>query len=516
MIRDLVAGAPTSNDRADVCIVGAGAAGIVLAVELARHGKRVLVLEGGGPEVEEDSQEPYRSEIAGLNHNGIHVGRFRSSGGSTTRWGGQIQELDELDFEKRSWIPRSGWPIPKHILAPFYARAIELEGLGQATLEDGAVWRELGIATPKFKDFEMFFSRWCPETNFARLHQRALSENPLITVWLHANAVAPLVEGYRFRALRCRTITGIEHSFTADQFVWCMGGIESSRFFLQPELAGMPWQRNGLLGRHFQDHIICTGAQLELKKKRSFHTAFDNIFSRGFKYQPKLRLAPSRQQQHGTLNVAALIFFHSDSDEVAGQLKATAKKFLRGRLGETSRKELVSLLSNAPLLARQSWRYAVDHRAYIPPDVRIGLGIHCEQDPQGASSIKLAGTRDSLGMLRTLIDWQVSDLEIGSIRTLVEIASESFRGVAHVLPDPDLFSASHLFRTKCGDNYHHMGGMRMAASALDGIVDLNLKLHGMDNGYVCSGAVFPTSGFSNPTHTVLALAVRLAEHVGRQ
>ena len=509
-------GAPVSADRADVCIVGAGAAGILLGVELARLGKRVILLEGGGPDVEEDSQDPYRSELSGLNHNGIHIGRFRSSGGTTTRWGGQILELDELDFEKRSWIAGSGWPLEKKVLAPFYARAIELEGLGRATLEDNAVWQEIGLEAPQFTNFETFFSRWCPETNFARLHGKTLAESRLISVWLHANAVGPVMEGDRIRGIRCKTLTGVEHTFQADQYVWCMGGIESSRFFLQPELAGMPWHRSGLLGRYFQDHTISSAARLELIDEAGFHGVFDNIFSRGYKYQPKIRLVRELQERHGTLNVASMIFFLGDTDAVGAELKSTAKKLLRGRAGEVSGAEFARLVRHAPLLARQSWRYAVAHRAYVPKGARIELGVHCEQPPEGASSITLAEDRDGLGMLRTRLEWHVSDLEVASIRTCVEVASESLKGIARVIPDSDLMERPDLFKAKCGDGYHHMGGMRMAVSPDQGVVDLDLKLHGIENGFICSAAVFPTSGFSNPTHTVLALSVRLAEHLSRQ
>jgi glycine/D-amino acid oxidase-like deaminating enzyme len=237
-----------STRRAEVCIVGAGAAGIVLAVELARHGKRVVLLEGGGPDVEEASQEPYQSEIAGLRHNGIHEGRFRSLGGSTTRWGGQILELDALDFEERPWIEGSGWPIAKHELAAYYARATELEGLAKVTLEDSAVWREAGLTVPEYAGMEPFFTRWCPETNFARLHRASLADDPRVTVWLHANAISPVWEGPRIRGIRARTLGGMERTFEADTFIWAMGGIECSRFFLQPELAQLPWSRRGLVG----------------------------------------------------------------------------------------------------------------------------------------------------------------------------------------------------------------------------------------------------------------------------
>ena len=513
VIRDLIDGAPPRSEKADVCIVGAGAAGICLAVELNRLGKRVLLLEGGGPEIESESQDPYRSEIVGLPHMGIHNGRFRSHGGSTAKWGGQILELDDIDFEKRDWIPGSGWPLKKEELSPYYDRAIRIEGLQQSTLDDAAVWKEIGLAQPEIANLETFLSRWCPETNFARLHRRVLAESPTLEVWLHANAVAPVVEGTRIRGIRVKTLSGVDHIFAADHFAWCMGGIESSRFFLQPEQVGMPWQQNGLLGKNFQDHLMVPSARLELKDVRCFHRLFDNIFSRGYKYQPKIRLSKRLQKKHKTLNVASKIMFASDAEGVGGEIKATAKKLLRGRLAATSKEELLRLARHSPLLARQSWHYAVKHRGYIESHEDIMLGVHCEQDPESKSSITLSGERDRMGMLRARLDWRVSDREIRTVKTFVEYAAASLQQVARVVPDPDLMCQPDRFRQRCDDGFHHMGGMRMSTSRQNGLVDLDLKLHGMDNGYVCSGAVFPCSGFSNPTHTVIALAVRLADHL---
>jgi hypothetical protein len=135
----------------------------VLAVELARQGKRVLLLEGGGPGIEEDSQDPYKSEIAGLNRNGIHVGRFRASGGSTTRWGGQILELDEWDFEDVLGSPAVAGRFPSRISLLFSRVLSSWKALGQSAFDDDAVWREIGLTPPQFREFESFFSRWCPD-----------------------------------------------------------------------------------------------------------------------------------------------------------------------------------------------------------------------------------------------------------------------------------------------------------------------------------------------------------------
>ena len=430
----------------------------------------MLLLEGGGADVEEASQEPYQSETTGARHTGIHVGRFRAHGGSTQRWGGQILELDEEDFAAREWIPGSGWPFPKSELTPHYARAIELEGLSQSTLDDDAVWREIGMETPSFAGLKPFFSRWCPEPSFARLHRETLESHAGLTVWLHANVVDATWEGDRFRRVRCKTLSGIEAAFSADEFVFCLGGIESSRFFLQPRESRGPWHESGLLGCYFQDHIACAGAKVEPINRKAMHATFDNVFSRGYKYHPKFRLRPEEQAAAGTLNVAATVAFLGESDQVLDQLKVTAKRVLRGRWRESKAADLVYAARHAPLLARQVYRYGVQHRAYNPPDSAIELLVHCEQEPESQSRITLADSRDSLGMLRTRLDWQVSERELRTIRTFVEVAARSLSAVARLVPDPDLMALDQRFIERCGDGYHHMGGMRMASSPREGLV----------------------------------------------
>jgi len=514
VIRDLLQSQPEKSAAADICIVGAGAAGIVLAVDLARRGKTVLLLEGGGSEIEAASQDTYRSELTGLSHRGIHTGRFRAHGGTTTRWGGQVLELDQENFERRPWIAESGWPFPKSELTRFYERALEYEGLANVTRKDEDVWREIRVTPPAFSGFEAYFSRWCPEPNFARLYRKAIEDDPRITLWLHANAIEPLLEGEAMRGLRCRTLSGVDAKFSASQFIFCLGGIESSRFFLQPREGGHPWNRSGLLGKHFQDHIDCDAGAVELKDPKTFHRIFDNVFSRGFKYQPKLRLSPAEQESRGTLNVAGTMAFASDGDEAAEHFKSTAKHLLRGRVSEAGAGDLAFTGRHLPLVLRQVYRYKLQKRAYNPPGSRITLRVHCEQEPTSKSSITLCGERDPLGLLRTSLDWRISDRELDTIQQYVQMAAKSLAGVVRTAPDADLLASSADFLSRCDDSNHHMGGMRMSSSPEDGVVDPNLRLHGIRNAYVCSSAVFPTSGFSNPTHTVLALALRLAEHLG--
>jgi choline dehydrogenase-like flavoprotein len=319
--------------------------------------------------------------------------------------------------------------------------------------------------------------------------------------------------GERAAGVRCRTLSGVEAVFEADRYVFCMGTIESSRFFLQPREGALPWNRSGLLGKNYQDHIDSNAATVVPHSPERFHAIFDNVFYRGFKYHPKLRLDHGVQERLQTLNVGATMIFQSDIDETLGRIKVTVKHLLRGQFGELKASEVASVFGNLPLLARQTWRYGVEHRAYNPPNARIMLRVHCEQEPLNASTITLADSRDALGMLRTRLDWRISETELATVRKYTEVAKTSLAGLAEIVPDADLMSGSRDYLARCDDSYHQMGGMKMAESETEGVVDPNLRLHGTKNVYACSCAVFPTSGYSNPTHTLLALTMRLAEHL---
>jgi choline dehydrogenase-like flavoprotein len=205
----------------------------------------------------------------------------------------------------------------------------------------------------------------------------------------------------------------------------------------------------------------------------------------------------------------------SDVDEALADVKSTAKQLLRGRLGELNGGQMANLLRHAPLVARQALRYALEHRSYHLPGAEIRLRVHCEQEPLSSSRITLSTERDSLNHVRASLEWRVSELELRTIQLFVETARGSLASLAEVVPHPDLADADR-FRAQCQDGYHHMGGMRMDASPRRGVVTPDLQLHNTENVFVCSGAVFPTSGFSNPTHTLLALAMRLAAHVSAQ
>jgi len=499
--------------HSDVCLLGAGAAGIALAVQMASAGFRVTVLEGGGRFLEGRSQDIYRSENAGLPHAGVNTGRFRTLGGSTTEWGGQMLELDEEDFRSREWVPGSGWPFPKSALRAEYARALDFAGLRRAESDDQAIWAALRKQPPDLSpELYMAFSRWCPERDFAKLHWPMLSASRKIAVFCHANATGFVLNEGRtaILATRISSFSNRRATVKADYFVLCMGGIESTRFLLQPAMNGLlPWQTNGIVGRYFQDHVCCNGIRLRSLRTQPAHKWFGHVSSQGFTYHNKVRLAAAQQAAHRTLNVTGTINLFTKQNEKRDLAFQALRRAWKGG-SEISFADSIRTALYLPSIVRAGLSRRL--RKEPPPWKKIMLSVHTEQSPLSSSTITLSGERDELGMLRTQLDWRISDAEIHTIRTYVKICESVFRRHAFASLDvpAGFYEDDHELRRMCVDSNHHMGSTRMSISAEHGVVNPDLRLHGIANGYVCSSSVFPSSGFSNPTHTLLALAMRLS------
>lgn len=500
--------------HSDVCIIGAGAAGILLATQIAAAGGTVTLLEGGGLRHEPRSQEIYRSKVTGHPHAGIHGGRYRTFGGTTTEWGGQILELDEADFEPRDWVAGSGWPIRKSELTSFYERALGFEGLRRVERDNAAVWADLGLARIEpGAEFSMLYSRWCPERNFAALHERALTATRRLSVYTHANVVGFELNAAKsaITAVKVKGFGGRKARVTAGQFVVCMGGIESTRMLLQEQEQGIaPWQANGLLGRHYQDHIGLNGIRVTNVGPQPPYRYFGYVVSKGFRYHNKIQLKHARQAEMRTLNVACTIGpvlkENPGRDRTMNALRRMVRQGERPSAGDALRMSWHVPGIAAHLLSQR-------YRGEGPEWKSMALAVHCEQEPLTASAISLSDERDELGLRRTQLKWEISDQEIYTLRSYVKVAAEAFarEGLAKVEIPPGFLDDDGIVRAMCGDSNHHMGGTRMSTEASGGIVDTDLKLHSIANGYVCSASVFPCSGFSNPTHTVLALAMRLAD-----
>ncbi|MCY7305787.1 MAG: GMC family oxidoreductase, partial [Rhodoferax sp.] len=160
-------------------------------------------------------------------------------------------------------------------------------------------------------------------------------------------------------------------------------------------------------------------------------------------------------------------------------------------------------------------RYFRDRRSFKPQDAEVALAFNCEQLPCARSHIDLSDQVDALGMRRLRVDWQIDGSELRAMRALGQRVKRQFekQGLAEISLDPRLMDGDPSFLASVHDAIHHMGTTRMSTDPAHGFVDPNLKVHGTGNLYVAGAAVFPSTGFANPTFTAIALALRLAVHL---
>ena len=183
-------------------------------------------------------------------------------------------------------------------------------------------------------------------------------------------------------------------------------------------------RENGWLGRHVQSHIDYNSARLVDVDRKRMEQVFPNVYLKGRKYQPKLRVTAERQQEDETLNIAGAISFISlgSVERDVRQMKSAARNLLRGNWSAIGVRDTLPALRRLPILMQLAYSFYVSHRAYWPQDVTYWLRVHCEQEPLSASRITLAPERDAMGMFRSRIDWQVSPLEWKTIQRFTQMA----------------------------------------------------------------------------------------------
>jgi len=513
-LRDLSGEDPQS---ADTLIVGSGAVGLTMAIELARMGRRVTVLEAGGERLEEQSQDFFKAALwRSRQLPGLHLGRFRVLGGTTNFWGGRLLRFDPIVFEQRPWVADVGWPIGRHELDAYYERAYELLRMGHH-LTDAAVWKRLNIVPPASGDeLEIFFSAWTPEPNFALLFGDEIKSSANLCVVVNAPVVALDLDqaGGRVTGAFVRTAAGALRHFAAQHVILANGTIEIARLLKCPLADGRqaPWASNPWLGRGFTDHLDCFGGHVVPVDKKRFHDLFDNAYLDGIKYMPKLKLSEQAQRNRHLFDAMAQFVFNSNIREHIGHAKLLVRSLLRGRLEARLVPDLIASVRVAlPMIVR----YLRYRRMYNVADQGIHLRLISEQIPLVQSAIHLSDRRDSLGMPIVEMDWQVDGREIETLATLGSLVAQYLETnqLATVRLDPALVARDRSFFTKSDDSFHHMGMARMASNSAEGVVDPDLKVFGTHNLYAVGAAVYPTTGSANPTFTAIALGLRLAKAI---
>ncbi|HEY0798871.1 MAG TPA: GMC family oxidoreductase, partial [Candidatus Baltobacteraceae bacterium] len=502
--------------EADLCIVGSGPAGIALAAEFLDSPLRVLLCESGGPQLDAANDELSDGEIVGHPSQGLREGRARAFGGTSRLWAGQCIELDDIDFEDRPWVPYSGWPITKTVLAPYYQRAEHVFGL-RDELYDKRIWQSFGVPTPELdaRQVGVKFTIFAPIVNLGPHVRRRFEASRNVRTLLHATVTKLRTEEGTsiVRQALLRSFAGNSATVRARAFAVCCGGIETARLLLlsnDQERGGLG-NRRGLVGRFLQDHPNGYTAEVTTADPKRLQDTFNLFYRDRKKYFAKLPLSADVQRKTGALNCTAHLVYDYPDDSGIGAARALVRALRKRKAAPPG---TLRRLSSAPAAV---WSTATRRylRGFSPTGTptAIRLKCHMEQAPNPDSRVLLSDRRDRFNQPRVQLDWRLNELELHTARVLTEcIASEFARlGLGTVNPAPWLRSdhwSDELF-----DAYHHIGTTRMSLTPEDGVVDTDLRVHDLQGLFVASSAVFPTSGYANPTLSIVALALRLADHL---
>ncbi len=474
--------------EADVVIAGAGAAGITIARELARTDKRVVLLESGDFEYERDTQDLYAGTVSGSPYD-LESSRLRFFGGTTNHWGGWVRPLDPEDFEGRSWIPGTGWPIERRELDPYYERAYPITSQLDDRSFDWEDWvgdPEVGVA-PLVDSPELTGAIYrISPVRFNDAYRPDIEVADNVTAYLGANLVGIALDAAdRVAAFEVATLEGNRFEVIGSQYVLALGGIENARMLLQTDTSeGTPLgNHSDLLGRTFMDHIEANVGTVVLADQLSEAYMGGNF--------GLFRAAVTPTVEAGErLGLGGVAFVIEEGPRWADP--ADVPEGMDELPSEVVGDVLGSLEPGEP----STW---VVH-------------MRAEPEPNPESRVTLNDEVDALGVRTVDVHRVLTDADHQRIRAAVDLLANELgaAGVGWMRIDaPGLgVDDSSLFY-----GFHHMGTTRMSETPADGVVDPDGRVHGTDNLWIAGSSVFPSVGYANPTLTIVALALRTADRL---
>ncbi|MEC4880693.1 MAG: GMC family oxidoreductase [Scytonema sp. PMC 1070.18] len=513
----------------DICLVGAGAAGIDISRFFNGTDNSVLLVESGDIKYKPEVQKLYKMKCIGKN---IRDGgykltddlaqfkgecRIRMFGGTTNIWSGKWKMLDPVDFAKKNWVPFSGWPICYDELLPYYQEIAQEYSIPDAIKyllekQETEIKQSLLGKTQDIK-----YTIHCteePPTNFGKAFYRELEESSNVTVLFNANAYELILsdEHNRIEQLTLKSLDGKEYSVIAKVFILTCGGLENARLLLasNKQMTTGIGNSKDLVGRFYMDHpkgrlgIIKPLSSYLLPKYFHLEPKLGKSFTVGFS------LAPAKQQQCKTFNHN--LYLEPVYDNKIRLFFAILDK-LKTAFNQRNYYQLMK--AGKEFIIKFSIFYKIVIKIMLGKPINevihYEIAHYLEQSPNYESRLFLGEEVDTLGMRKITIDWRLSSLDQEYFFNFLDEIKKVFSEIkfGEMMIDEEKFKNLNFVK----DASHHMGTTRMGSTPDDGVVDFNCKVFGIDNLYIAGSSVFPTGGNANPTYTILALSRRLCHHL---
>lgn len=514
----------TAPAEYDLCIVGAGPAGISIALALASSPIRICLLDAGGLKYDQASQELMTGEVANDQYPPLRGTRLAALGGTTGVWAGWCRPLEPFDFGTPDAPPEHVWPVGRDELQRYYQKAHEVCGLGPCEY-DVQYWRQVFGDCGVITDLDEFSNAifHVRRQRFARCYKEQLQQSEKIDLILHAPVMKLNLDdtGCRVTSIGVSASQGTTTEIRARQFILAAGGIENARLLLLSgrSASEVPGNRHGLVGRYFSDHPFIDPGSMVLHKgpgRVDFYLPKADPSASGESSVRGVFVPRRAVLEHNNIANAAL-FFHPRYENHDAFLTEEVKSLLRWWAKLRHRAIPGDHWSDARRAVRAPRRIveAVVRKAFVRngPATRWRLRGMFDCEARYENRVCLSDVRDRLGRRKARIEWQLSDNDIHKMRRVIELFDKALRrsDIAHIeLTIPDELDA---WRSAAEAGRHHIGATRMHADPRHGVVDQHCRVYGTENLYVAGSSVFTTPGYANPTLTIVALALRLADQI---
>lgn len=467
----------------DVCVCGSGPAGITLALKLAEKGKTVALLEGGGENYSQESQDIYSAKSIGLKA-WVNLMRQRFFGGTSNHWLGRCRPFDKSDFEYAPPTGVPGWPIGIDELDPFVDEAMTILDLDKekgftpfhANSKDGNFTADIGL--------------FSAPTRFKSKYGKIISESKNIELFVNANLVdIKLTDSENsVSEIEIKNFKGGSAKFKASKYVLAMGAVENARLLLNSDS-----QAQAGIGNH-SDYV-----------------------GRCFMEHPHLSLGEYVKKNNESLSDTHYDFEFYTSDQIVKNEGVNKANFTFQKIAEiTSYGRTAKIKSFFKAL---SCDWGIEEKVQFISHFKCpGTGYiwtQSEQYPNKESRVFLGEEKDSLGLRKAVLDWRVTDKDLAAYRKSAVELAKSFSNSDLGKIKLEEYMLDESLEIPFVQHAHHMGTTRMAAKPEDGVVNQNCKVFGTDNLYIAGSSIFSTGGACNPTFAIVQFSLRLAEHLAQ-
>jgi choline dehydrogenase-like flavoprotein len=528
--------------EADLCIVGAGAAGITIARLLSKTGISVCLLETGGLTFDWDIQDLAKGPQGAIPYYALDVCQLRYFGGNTNGWGGWCRPFDPIDFAARPWVPHSGWPFGREELEPYFEEATDVCSLKTHDWDPASWVARLGTTRARLMDFSpgtfetqvyQFSALNGGPVHFGLAWRDEIKSGPVRCLLnAHALGVHADAEARRVTHIEVGTLARNRFRVQARRFVLATGGVENARLLLlstdaQPQGLG---NAHDLVGRYFMEHPHVKRAVTALDPRAPIGFYALSFYHQGV--AAKMALPAEVQEREQVLGYSAnlhpLYYGHDTPGWLAFRKLVFSLtpsrntdpyvRFAPHGLKGLNRHEVMDIVRHFPAVVAASFLQQFQPNRFV---TKFILESKPEQAPNPESRVLLADERDAFGLPRARLDWRTTALDRRTVRVGETLLGRELRrmGIGRMGPPrpelngPDEAEPS-LWPKDMEGGWHQIGTTRMHNDPRQGVVDRDGRVHGIENLWVAGSSVFPTGSVAPPTLTIVALALRLARHLG--